>query len=258
MEAPHIRPSLPTEQNTLFSTIPNGILFNKYDILPLEVSIVTSDDPWEEEDSSSGWKVEPSSSFVGKDEEACSSGVPRDVVSVAKKGIGAAPAPHLDAGGRRRGDCSKHESYRPHCRFKCQQKGHTVNAARTRLCLAWAPPHQSNGGTPYSAISSYGSDTLFSTISNGSNFVKYDVIPVEVRMVASDDPWEEENSSSGWKVEPSSSFVGKDEESMTGSGKMVAFVLLMLHTLVRDTSLENPSYQPLQILMVVVLSPTHE
>ncbi|KAH8027537.1 hypothetical protein HPB51_007087 [Rhipicephalus microplus] len=90
-------------------------------------------------------------------------------------------------------------------------------------------------------------DTLLSTISTNINFEEYSSIPVEVR-----------------DVQFRMSFTSFEEMSLWDlplqylSREMVAFVMLNLHTLVRDTSLENPSYQPLQIPMVVVLSPTHE
>ncbi|KAH8027536.1 hypothetical protein HPB51_007086 [Rhipicephalus microplus] len=81
-------------------------------------------------------------------------------------------------------------------------------------------------------------DTLFSTISTGIKFDKYDVIPVDVS-----DP----------QFRMSTNF-----NEMSLSGKMAAFVLLILDALLSDTVNENASYQPVQSAMVVVLWPTDE
>ncbi|KAL1475189.1 hypothetical protein MTO96_037480 [Rhipicephalus appendiculatus] len=168
---------------------------------------------------------------------------------------------------------------RPRGCFKCQQEGHMA-----KDCTNEPLPRMGPDGKPMEAPYVPPSlptdeDTLFSTISTGINFDKYDSIPVEVSDPQFWTPYlsfEEmglcdlllQNLRRAKYVKPTPvqkyavkiALAGRDLMAcaQTGSGKTAAFILPILHSLLSDTGLENPSYQTVQTPMAVILSPTRE
>ncbi|XP_075739851.1 ATP-dependent RNA helicase DDX4-like isoform X2 [Rhipicephalus microplus] len=183
-----------------------------------------------------------------------------------------------DSGGGRGGN-SGDGADRPKGCFKCQQEGHMA-----KDCTNEPVPRTGPDGKPMEAPYVPPSlptdeDTLFSTISTGINFDKYDAIPVEVSDPQFRMPFtsfEEmglcnlllQNLRRAKYVKPTPvqkyavkiALAGRDLMAcaQTGSGKTAAFMLPILHSLLSDSSLENPAHQPVQTPMAVVLSPTRE
>ncbi|KAH8027544.1 hypothetical protein HPB51_007094 [Rhipicephalus microplus] len=175
--------------------------------------------------------------YLNPQQEWCS----KECFKCGEEGHTSGECPNPDAGGVRGRDFSKDRGYRPRGFLKFQQKGHMANAARTRFCLEWALDSKPMEAPCVSASLPTDEDTLLSTISTATKFDKYNVIP-------------------GEKYAVNISLVGRDFIAcvQTGSGKTVAFVLPILHTLLSDTGLKNLSYQSVETPKVVVVSPTHE
>uniref|UniRef100_A0A023GFV1 RNA helicase n=1 Tax=Amblyomma triste TaxID=251400 RepID=A0A023GFV1_AMBTT len=180
--------------------------------------------------------------------------------------------PNADSSG---GDGSD----RPKGCFKCQQEGHMA-----KDCTNEPVPRMGPDGKPMEAPYVPPSlptdeDTLFSTISTGINFSKYDTIPVEVsdsqfkvpftsfeEMGLCDLLLQNLRRAKYAKPTPVQKYAvkivlgGRDLMAcaQTGSGKTAAFMLPILHTLLSDSALENPSFQAVQTPQAVILSPTRE
>lgn len=176
-------------------------------------------------------------------------------------------------------DSSGDGADRPKGCFKCQQEGHMA-----KDCTNEPVPRVGPDGKPMEAPYVPPSlptdeDTLFSTISTGINFSKYDTIPVEVSDPQFTTPFSsfEEmglcdlllqnlRRAKYAKPTPVQKYAvkivlgGRDLMAcaQTGSGKTAAFMLPILHTLLSDSALENPSFQPVQTPQAVILSPTRE
>ncbi|XP_075732820.1 putative ATP-dependent RNA helicase DDX4 [Rhipicephalus microplus] len=122
-------------------------------------------------------------------------------------------------------------------------------------------------------------DTLFSAISTGINFDKYDAFPVEVSdpqfrmpftsfeaMGLGNPPAADLAARQVRQAVPVQkhavkiALTGRDLMACapTGSGKTAAFMLPLLHLLLSDCCFGNPAYQPVQTPMAVILSPTRE
>ncbi|XP_064477608.1 probable ATP-dependent RNA helicase vasa-like isoform X2 [Ornithodoros turicata] len=182
--------------------------------------------------------------------------------------------PNADSGGDSRGD-----SDRPKGCFKCQQEGHMA-----KDCTNEPVPRMGPDGKPMEApyippALPTDEDSLFSTISTGINFDKYDAIPVEVSDAKLRVPFTsfEEmglcdllksnlRRAKYTKPTPVQKYAikivlaGRDLMAcaQTGSGKTAAFMLPILHSLLKDPNLENPSNREVQTPLAVVLSPTRE
>lgn len=187
--------------------------------------------------------------------------------------------PNPGAGGGRGGDSSGNGGDRPRGCFKCQQEGHMAKDC-TNEPVARLGPDGKPMEAPYVPPSlPTDEDTLFSSISTGINFDKYDSIPVEVSDPQFRVPYtsfEEmglcdlllNNLRRAKYVKPTPvqkyaikiALGGRDLMAcaQTGSGKTAAFMLPILHSLLSDPALENPSNQPVQMPLAVVLSPTRE
>lgn len=184
--------------------------------------------------------------------------------------------PNADSGdGEGRGG----DSDRPRGCFKCQQEGHMA-----KDCTNEAVPRLGPDGKPMEApyvppALPSDEDSLFSSISTGINFDKYDSIPVEVSDPKFRQPFTSFEDmglcdlllnnlrrSKYSKPTPVQKYAikiavaGRDLMAcaQTGSGKTAAFMLPILHTLLSDPALENPSYQEVQTPLAVILSPTRE
>lgn len=171
------------------------------------------------------------------------------------------------------------DSERPRGCFKCQQEGHMA-----KDCTNEPVPRLGPDGKPMEAPYVPPSlptdeESLFSTISTGINFDKYDQIPVEVSDAQFRTPFTSfaemglcglllQNLERAKYVKPTPvqkyavkiALGGRDLMAcaQTGSGKTAAFMLPILHTLLSDSSLENPSGQCPQMPLAVILSPTRE
>lgn len=182
--------------------------------------------------------------------------------------------PTAGEGGGQGGD-----SDRPRGCFKCQQEGHMA-----KDCTNEPVPRMGPDGKPMEAPYVPPSlptdeESLFSSISTGINFDKYDAIPVEVSDAQFRTPFtsfEEmglcdlllRNLRRANYVKPTPvqkyavkiALAGRDLMAcaQTGSGKTAAFMLPILHTLLSDSALENPSFQSVQTPLAVILSPTRE
>ncbi|XP_077549226.1 uncharacterized protein LOC144162530 isoform X3 [Haemaphysalis longicornis] len=171
------------------------------------------------------------------------------------------------------------DSERPRGCFKCQQEGHMA-----KDCTNEPVPRLGPDGKPMEAPYVPPSlptdeESLFSTISTGINFDKYDQIPVEVSDAQFRTPFNTfaemglcglllQNLERAKYIKPTPvqkyavkiALGGRDLMAcaQTGSGKTAAFMLPILHTLLSDSSLENPSGQCPQTPLAVILSPTRE
>lgn len=184
--------------------------------------------------------------------------------------------PNADSGGGTDGDAPPE---RPRGCFKCQQEGHMA-----KDCTNEPVPRMGPDGKPMEApyvppALPTDEDSLFSTISTGINFDKYDAIPVEVsdaRFRVPFNTFEEMGlcdllhrnlrRSKYTKPTPVQKYAikivlaGRDLMAcaQTGSGKTAAFMLPILQSLLNDPNLDNPAHREVQTPMAVVLSPTRE
>ncbi|KAM7286590.1 ATP-dependent RNA helicase vasa isoform X2 [Ixodes scapularis] len=171
------------------------------------------------------------------------------------------------------------DSDRPKGCFKCQQEGHMA-----KDCTNEAVPRMGPDGKPMEAPyvpPSMPTDesSIFEGISTGINFDKYDSIPVEVSDPKFQVPFTsfEEmglcdlllrnlRRAQYTKPTPVQKYAikialgGRDLMAcaQTGSGKTAAFMLPILHTLLSDPALDNPSHREVQTPQAVILSPTRE
>ncbi|KAG0432041.1 hypothetical protein HPB47_021230, partial [Ixodes persulcatus] len=182
-------------------------------------------------------------------------------------------------GGSRGGD-----SDRPKGCFKCQQEGHMA-----KDCTNEAVPRMGPDGKPMEAPyvpPSMPTDegSIFEGISTGINFDKYDSIPVEVSDPKFQVPFtsfEEmglcdlllRNLRRAQYTKPTP-VQNRTRRRAAGAGKLnatrvvsltqrcgpsqAAFMLPILHTLLSDPALDNPSHREVQTPQAVILSPTRE
>ncbi|KAH9383081.1 hypothetical protein HPB48_023811 [Haemaphysalis longicornis] len=260
-----------------------------------------ADDPWQEDDSGGGgggWKESSSSGFGGGDRSGGGGGgggSSRGCFNCGEDGHMSRDCPNPQQ-ERRKGcfkcgedghmsrDCPQAggeggDSERPRGCFKCQQEGHMA-----KDCTNEPVPRLGPDGKPMEAPYVPPSlptdeESLFSTISTGINFDKYDQIPVEVSDAQFRTPFNTfaemglcglllQNLERAKYIKPTPvqkyavkiALGGRDLMAcaQTGSGKTAAFMLPILHTLLSDSSLENPSGQCPQTPLAVILSPTRE
>ncbi|XP_037556713.1 probable ATP-dependent RNA helicase vasa-like isoform X2 [Dermacentor silvarum] len=204
---------------------------------------------------------------------------PKGCFKCGEEGHMSRDCPNPDAGGGRGGDSSGDGGDRPKGCFKCQQEGHMA-----KDCTNEPVPRMGPDGKPMEAPYVPPSlptdeDTLFSSISTGINFAKYDTIPVEVSDSAFRTPFMsfeemgltnllQQNLQRAKYMKPTPVqkyaikiiLAGRDMMAcaQTGSGKTAAFMLPILQSLMSDSSLENPANQAVQTPLAVILSPTRE
>ncbi|KAH8033163.1 hypothetical protein HPB51_008048 [Rhipicephalus microplus] len=187
--------------------------------------------------------------------------------------------PNVNACWGRGENSSGDGAERPKGCFKCQQEVHMA-----KDCTNEPVPRMGLDGKPMEAPYMPPSlptdeDTLFSAISTGINFDKYDAFPVEVSdpqfrmpftsfeaMGLGNPPAADLAARQVRQAVPVQkhavkiALTGRDLMACapTGSGKTAAFMLPILHSLLSDCCFENPAYQPVQTPMTVILSLRHE